>query len=283
MKLILLGTGTPTPSATRQCSANLVRVFTTNVLFDAGRGATTQLAKLGIHPRDIDFFFITHHHFDHIANLDDLLLAAWNGGRTTPIHVLGPHGTASIIDHLFKGIYCRDIEFRLKEAEVLGVKMPDIRDLIRVTELRPNSVFYGENWQVRVEEVEHGHALGLDHDAWPCFGYRIEAEGKSLAISGDTIDCPGVRRLAMNADLLLQCCYLSEAEVDDSTKRILSDYVLASARQASRIAKAASVKKMVLTHLAPKSDAMLETTLAEARYDFKGDVVLGEDLMSIYI
>ena len=107
--------------------------------------------------------------------------------------------------------------------------------------------------------------------------------GASVSISGDTVDCSGVRNLAKEADLLLQCCYLAEAEIDNADKRVLSDHVLGSAVQANRIAKAANVKKMVLTHLAPKTDSMLAAVLAEAKEGFVGEVVLGSDLMSFEI
>lgn len=279
MRLTLLGTGTPWPSVTRQCTANLLQIGDTNILFDAGRGATTQLAKIGMHPRDIDYIFITHHHFDHIGSLDDLLLAAWNDGRKEPVRVFGPDGTAAIIDHMFNGIYARDIAFRLAEAKFLSDDLPDIRDLVQVQDIPADGGFDGPDWTVRAGKVDHGHALGMTHDDWPCYGYRIEAEGKVLTISGDTVDCVGLRALAKGANLLLQCCYLAEAEIDTADKRVLSDHVLCSATQAGVIANASGVGGMVLTHLAPKSDAMLAVVLAEATAGFSGNVVLGADLM----
>ena len=283
LKLTLLGTGTPRPSLERNCTANLLQIGTINILFDAGRGVTTQLVKAGLHPRDIDYIFITHHHFDHIGNLGDLLMAAWNDGRVEPTYIFGPDGTEAIIDHLLNGIYRRDILFRLKESEFLAHAMPDIRDLVKVRDIPAQGGYQTADWNVRSEQVEHGHALGMTHEEWPCFGYRVEAEGKVLAISGDTVDCDGVRTLAENADLLLQCCYLAEAEIDTADKRVLSDQVLASATQANRIAKAANVKKMVLTHLAPKSEAMLSAVLAEAKEGLKGETIIGADMMSFDI
>ncbi|MCF6316625.1 MAG: MBL fold metallo-hydrolase [Marinosulfonomonas sp.] len=217
-----------------------------------------------------------------MGNLGDLIMAAWNNGRDRPVHIFGPDGTADIIDPLF-AIYRRDIEFRLLEERVLGSPIPDIRDLVQVTDIVGGDGYQGDGWSVVAGQVEHGHGLGLSHEEWPCFGYRIMAGDKVLTISGDTIDCDGVRALAAGADLLLQCCYLAEAEIDDSDKRLLSDVVLASAKQASRIARAAGVGKMVLTHLAPKSDAMLQAALEEACDGFTGEVVLGEDLMVIEV
>src|SRR6516165_2695857 len=41
---------------------------------------------------------------------------------------------------------------------------------------------------------------------WICYGYRFEAQGKVVAISGDTVDCDGLAQLAQNADVLVHCC-----------------------------------------------------------------------------
>ena len=81
MRITLLGTGTPIPEPKRQASALLVEIGEAKLLFDAGRGVTTQLAKVGIEPQQIDFVFITHHHYDHIGNLGEFLLTSWHNGR----------------------------------------------------------------------------------------------------------------------------------------------------------------------------------------------------------
>ncbi len=282
MKLTLLGTGTPRPTAERQATANLVDLADASLLIDAGRGASTQMAKLGRDPAEVDFIFLTHHHFDHIAGLGDLLLSAWNDGRVAPVKVIGPEGSAAIIAHLWK-IYCRDINFRLREAEFMGNDMPDLRKIVSVREMAPGEVFHGSDWHVTAYRVEHGHAMGLSHEEWPCFGYRLEQGGKVLAISGDTVDCAGARAVAKSADLLLQCCYMAEAEIDGEEKRLLAEHVLASARQAGRIAAAAGVKQVVLTHLSPKSSAMLQVVEDEVREEFSGTIVVGEDLHSFEV
>lgn len=102
-----------------------------------------------------------------------------------------------------------------------------------------------------------------------------------LGISGDCIDCAGVRALARGADLLVQCCYLPEAAVDTPERRLTVDQVIASATQAGAIAAAAGVRRMVLTHIAPPGDAFPAEILAEARAGHTAEVLLGEDLLGL--
>ncbi len=283
MRVTLLGTGTPWPSATRMSTANLVETGGDLMLVDAGRAVSVQLARLGRHPRDIDVVLLTHHHFDHISGLDDLLLAAWNDGRQRPVRIFGPPGTQALLRTLLAVVYARDITFRLREAAVLGHDMPDPLALFQVNDLVAGQSASGEGWSATPFAVEHGHALGLDPADWPCFGYRIEGGSKVLAFSGDTVDCAGVRALAQGADLLVQCCYLPEAAVDNAERRLIVDQVLASATQAGAIAAAAGVRRMVLTHIAPRADTMHDAMLTEARTGHGAEVLLGADLMAIEV
>jgi len=76
MRLILLGTGTPVLDPTRQQAALLIQLNGANLLFDTGRGVTSQLLQVGVAPQEIDAVFLTHHHYDHISNLGEFLLTA---------------------------------------------------------------------------------------------------------------------------------------------------------------------------------------------------------------
>lgn len=283
MKLTLLGTGIPAPTAQRQGSANLLEIGEQFLLVDAGRGTTTQLARIGLAPAVVDHVFITHHHFDHISCLDDVLLSAWNGGRTDPIHVFGPPGTADIVKTLLHQVYRRDVEYRLLEAERFGSFPPDLRDLVVTRDLGAGDVAEGPGWSVRADFVEHGHALGLTQEEWPCLGYRLEAEGSVVAFSGDAIACDALDRLAEDADVLVHCCYLADIEIDSHERRMLTDHVLAGSVQAGGTAARAGVKKLVLTHLAPKSPAALEAIERDVRRSYTGDMVIAEDLLSIEV
>ncbi len=77
---------------------------------------------------------------------------------------------------------------------------------------------YGE-WHITAAAVDHGHRLGLTHDEWPCLAYRIERAGKSIVISGDTVACANLITLAQGADVLVQCCFLADADLTTPARR----------------------------------------------------------------
>lgn len=280
MKLTLLGTGTPILEVDRQGPAVLLQIGEENLLFDTGRGVNTQLLHVELTPANIDAIFITHHHWDHIGDLGDVLIAAWHGNRTAPIHVYGPQGTEAIVATLLNNVFHREIRFTQVLERQLGNPLADIREMIEVHDLEPGVVRERNDYVVLTEVVNHGSDL-LPQEEWPCLGYRIEAKDKVIAISGDTISCDGLKKLAQEADVLVQCCYLAEGEITTPDFQFLASKVIASSGQLGQLASRASVKKLVLTHFRKKSDAMMQSILSDIRSEFSGDVVLGEDLMQL--
>jgi len=281
MKITLLGTGGPKPETGRQGTGISIQVGGETLLFDAGRGISTQLVKAGISPEWANPIFITHHHFDHIGNLGDIILSAWINGRKNPLLIFGPKGTAGVTSALLNGVYGGDIAFRLAVAASNKSPLADIRDMVEVTDAGPGLIHDSGNYRVYGEYVEHGHGLGISRDRWACLGYRVEAEGKTVTISGDTVACEGIYNLAKNADVLIQCCYLAEAEITNRADELISKFILASSLEAGKIAAHAGVKKLVLTHFREKSKEMMDALLEDVQKGYKGRVCLGEDLMVI--
>ena len=114
----------------------------------------------------------------------------------------------------------------------------------------------GAGWRITAEIVDHGSRLDFPdafRQRWVCLGYRFECPQGVIAFSGDTVDCPGLRRLAANADILVQCCYLARSEIASPQTQRLADYTLACADTVGRIATEAKVGTLVLTHHRPKS------------------------------
>src|SRR3972149_4983732 len=136
------------------------------------------MARLGISPAAVTHWFLTHGHYDHVADYALLVLTSWRFGRHHTLQVYGPPGTQAMSDALFNEAYKIDIAARkaLQKQDTGG----DID--LHVAELRHGAVVEGEGWRVRAIEVVH----------WPIpisLGFLVEGDGKRIFFSGDTAPC----------------------------------------------------------------------------------------------
>jgi len=248
------------------------------LLFDTGRGVVLQLVAAGIPLERITPVFLTHHHYDHIGDLADVILTSWLQGRQQALPIVGPPGTQAIVAALLEGVYDRDITFRSTGA--LGIDWPSVATI----DVQRGLVYDGGHWRVYSEEVVHGHGLDFPHSftqRWVCLGYRVESEGKTVTISGDCVACEGLTRLARDTDLLVQCCFLAKSEINTPALMRLAKDTIACADTVGRIATQAGVKQLVLTHFRRKSDTVMQELAAEVSHDYAGPVILGEDLLEV--
>ena len=114
MKVTLLGTGSPLPSATCAGPSTLVQAANQNIVVDAGRGVIMRLIGAGCPPPFISAVLLTHLHSDHICDLNDIVTTRWIASpAATPLDVYGPKGTRKMIDGL---IAMRSEEPRLNSS-----------------------------------------------------------------------------------------------------------------------------------------------------------------------
>jgi ribonuclease Z len=97
---VLLGTGGMLPLPNRWLSCLLIRVNGHLTLFDCGEGTQIAWRESGWGFRRLGTICISHTHADHVAGLPGLLHAVANAGRTEPISVFGPAGTADVVSSL---------------------------------------------------------------------------------------------------------------------------------------------------------------------------------------
>lgn len=274
----LLGTGGPWVNPDRYGPSALVRIGEERLLFDTGRGANLRMAEAGVDSGQLSIIFLTHHHLDHISDLGDIMITSWLKGRTEELVIYGPAGTEAIVSALLTQVYAKDIEWRSDGEPAWGGWKP-----VRAVDLEPGATVATDDWVVRCESVVHGHGLGFTPEfleSWQCFGYRIEAKGKAVTISGDTIDCPGIRSLARDADLLVQCCFAGDAEVaGDEHLENVGRHTLAISSTAATIARESGARHMAITHLRPKSDERLREMEQEIGGIYSGRLTIGKDLL----
>jgi ribonuclease Z len=282
MRITLLGTGGPRPDATRQGPATLIEAARSSLLFDAGRGVATQLVRAGVRVEHLNAVFITHHHYDHIGGLGDLIMAAWNNGRTEPLPIFGPPGIREIIEAMFDHVYARDINFRIAEEWAHGRRLDPPHEMVDVSVVVSQRIDLPGGVEVTVGQVEHGSSgIELSLEEWSAVGYRVSAEGRIVTISGDAVPGLELANLAADADALVMCAYLAEDEITTEEEEFLTEQVLAGAPQAAKIATRANAKRLLLTHIREKPDEEIERMRAQVAAVFTGDVIVGSDLLTI--
>jgi ribonuclease Z len=149
---------------------------------------------------------------------------------------------------------------------------------LSVTNFDPDQQYRQGAWHITAAAVEHGHGLGLTYEEWPCLAYRIDIQGRSVVISGDTVACASLIALAQGADVLVQCCFLADAELTTPARRLLAEQVIATSGQVGKIATQAGVKTLVLTHFSAMAPEMLAAIEQDVRRDFGGQLYMGSDL-----
>jgi ribonuclease BN (tRNA processing enzyme) len=124
----------------------------------------------------------------------------------------------------------------------------------------------------------------------PAFGYRFDASDRSIVISGDTAPSENLIELARGADVLVHDAFYPAAidrlvagvaNASTLKQSILSHHT--SAEDAGRVAQAAGVKTLVLSHLVPPEDPLVtdQMWIDAASAHFDGKIVVGKDLLEI--
>src|SRR5258707_6768596 len=144
-------------------------------------------------------------------------------------------------------------------------------------------VMQDENVRVTAALVDHPPVV-------PAFAYRFAAADRSIVFSGDTARSESVVRLAQGADVLVHSALYVPA-VGRMVARVpnaarLKESIIAhqtSAEDAGRVAQAAGVKTLVLTHLVPPDDPEVteQMWLDAARANFRSQGIVGPDLPEI--
>ncbi len=274
LKVVLLGTGVGPPVNLRQYgTSTLVEAGGQRFLFDCGRGATLRLAQAGVPIGSITRIFLTHLHSDHVLQLPDLLLTGWAGGRrAVPLAVWGPAGTRAMMDHLQQA-FAFDIQMRRDIDE----HIPAAGITVVSHEVRTDGVVFAEGGvTVTAFLVDHGPVQ-------PAFGYRVDYEGRSVVLSGDTRVSENLVRHAQGADVLVHEVIDPQAlrERPDHPSAAIVDAIVAhhtTPQQAGEVFRRVAPRLAVYSH-APNT----ERILAQTRTAYAGPLQGAEDLLTILI
>ena len=192
-----------------------------NALIDCGATSLVSMNKLAINRNDINTIFISHFHADHIGGLPFFILESnYVLKRQHGLTIAGPPGLksryAEVMETAFPGSTTVEWSFPLTLREMEIGRRGDIGN-VRITPFH----------------VMH------DDRAGPCLGFRIEAEGKVIAFSGDTQWTDTVADIGRDADLFICEAYTRDKPVVSHMALNLLERHLPQIRP----------KRLILTHM----------------------------------
>jgi ribonuclease BN (tRNA processing enzyme) len=211
MKVTFLGTNGWYDTVTGNTCSVLVQSEKYDIIFDAGNGIAK--ADRYITQKKPVYLFISHLHIDHISGLHTLVKLRLQQG----LHICTQRGT-----------------------------IPDLNAFVREPFTVP---FSGLPYQSNIIGLDEGaqttipfrvDCLPLVHPV-PCFGFRLDLDGKVITYCTDTGVCDNAVTLARNADLLITECGLKPG---DSSP----DWPHLNPQDAIGIAQRAKAKRLALIH-----------------------------------
>jgi ribonuclease BN (tRNA processing enzyme) len=234
------------------------------VLVDSGGGSALQFGRSGAHVSQLDALFFTHLHIDHTADFPALIKSSWFEERKRSLPVYGPVGndffptTTEYVADLFdskRGAYryLSDLGYPLVAHDV-ELKEHEVRVIYRTRDFTASAT-----------KVIHG---GVPAVAW-----RIDLGGKSIVFSGDTNGNNGnLEILAKDADIFVAHNAIPEGETGVARELHMPPSVI------GRIAGAAHVKTLVLSHRMLRSLGHEDETRAKITAAYSGPVTFANDL-----
>jgi len=243
MKVTFLGTNGWFDTDTGNTISVLVRTGEYDIIFDAGNGIAK--ADRYISQEKPVLLFLSHFHIDHIAGLHTLVKFRLKQGLK--IYCL-PGGAALL--HTFAG----------EPFTIPLTKLPYPAHVIELTEGVHKLPFTVE-------------CRPLVHPA-PCYGYRVEIDGKVIAFCTDTGVCDNAVSLARGADLLITECSLKPGQVSTGWPHL-------NPEDAIGIAQKANAKRLALVHFGAEVYKTLDerkAVLEQFKTAFPGLIVATDGL-----
>lgn len=223
-------------------------------MLDIGASAVQRAAQEGLDWAGLDAVWVSHFHLDHVGGLAPFLFGTKHAPQTQerrkPLFVYGPRGTRRLLEAFDEA----------GDYKLFRQPFP-----VEVREVSPREGF-------EVFEGLRAEAFSTPHTG-ESLAVRLEdAGGASLVYTSDTGYTEALAGFARGAGLLLmECSYFRSKPID----------IHLVLEEAMKLARLASPRRVVLTHLYPEWDGV--DIEAEAAKLWDGETVGASDGMKVKI
>lgn len=267
LDVCLLGSGGMMPLPYRWLTALMVRYNGSSLLIDCGEGTQIAIKEKGWSFKPIDVICFTHYHGDHISGLPGLLLTMGNAERTEPLTLIGPKGLERVVNAL--RVIAPELPFPILYREINGASEEFSLNGYRLKAFRVNHnvLCYGYTLELdRAGRFQPDRAQALDI---PKYYWSRLQKGETIA-DGDKVYTPDMVLGAPRKGIKLTYCtdtrptqsivdnamhsdlFICEGMYGEKGKEAKAkEYKHMTFYEAAKLAKAAEVKEMWLTHYSP--------------------------------
>ena len=264
LDVCLLGSGGMMPLPYRWLTALMVRYNGSSLLIDCGEGTQIAIKEKGWSFKPIDVICFTHYHGDHISGLPGLLLTMGNAERTEPLTLIGPKGLERVVNAL--RVIAPELPFPILYREINGASEEFSLNGYRLKAFRVNHnvLCYGYTLELdRAGRFQPDRAQALDI---PKYYWSRLQKGETIA-DGDKVYTPDMVLGAPRKGIKLTYCtdtrptqsivdnamhsdlFICEGMYGEKGKEAKAkEYKHMTFYEAAKLAKAAEVKEMWLTH-----------------------------------
>jgi ribonuclease BN (tRNA processing enzyme) len=241
MKITTAGFWGAFPEENSATSCYVVKSEGETFLLDCGSGAMAVLPRIA-NRNDIDQMIISHRHFDHTADIGAFVYsrATAMGLKETdrPLTIHAPAGEKAFFQ-------------QFEKEKISELKLYETEDRLLIGGVR-----------LTFQKTTHPA---------PCWAARLEKDGKTVVYTADTVYDEALVSFSEKADLLIAECSFYE-------NQDASAFGHMNSREAARIAEAAGVKELWLSHLPHFGEH--EQLKNEAEKYFSGKIHLAAEGLS---
>ncbi|MET7856618.1 ribonuclease Z [Streptomyces sp. NPDC005318] len=291
-ELVVLGTASQVPTRHRNHNGYLLRWDGEGILFDPGEGTQRQMLRAGVAAHDINRICVTHFHGDHSLGLAGVIQRINLDQVPHPVTAHYPASGRHFFERLrYATAYRESVE--LAEAPVAADGIIAETDAYALYAHKLSHPV--ESFGYRLVEPDRQRMLPArlaEHGiSGPDVG-RIQREGSLRGVGLDEVSerrrgqrfafimdtrlCDGVYTLAEGCDMLV-----IESTFLDEDERLATDHGHLTAGQAARVARAAGVRHLVLTHFSQRYAEPDDFADQARAAGFEGELTIAQDLISV--
>jgi ribonuclease Z len=297
LQIIFLGTGGSIPTPKRGLSAIAIRRKKELLIFDCGEGTQRQMIQTGIGFHRKAKVFITHLHGDHVLGLPGLLQTMALLGRKKELEIYGPKGIKDFVEAINQTVrFSLTFSIKVRETDsgqvceekeytIFSTRSSHINPSLSyafIEKQRPGKFYKEKAQELGIPEGPLWSKLQSGQKVKLVNGKIIEPKmvlgkprsGRKIVYTGDTGPSKAIIELAKNADLLIH-----EATFENEMEPRALEDGHSTPNIAAKTAKAAAVKKLILTHISARYKNV-NTLLQQAKKIFTNTEV-AEDFLKI--